>query len=115
RVVTASTESEPVPSDQLGGRIFGGGDIVGVSVPSQKEYLKEFQQKNHYNEWQFVYDPTMDATLRGGTGAGAATGIPGATGNLPGQGTGGLSPGTMNNPSTNNPPTTNPMSPGMPK
>jgi len=111
----AGTASNPFSSDQLGGRTFGGGAIVGVSVPSQKESLKEFQQKNHYNEWQFVYDPTMDPTLRGGTGAGAATGIPGATGNLPGQGTGGLSPGTMNNPSTNNPPTTNPMSPGMPK
>jgi hypothetical protein len=41
--------------------------------------LKEFQQKNHYNEWQFVYDPTLDATLRGGNGAGIAGGTPGAT------------------------------------
>jgi len=111
----AGSASNPFSSDQLSGRSFGGGAIVGVSVPSQKESLKEFQQKNHYNEWQFVYDPTMDPTLRGGAGAGAATGIPGATGNLPGQGIGGLTPGTTNNPSTNNPPANNPMSPGMPK
>lgn len=110
----AGSASNPFSSDQLSGRSFGGGAIVGVSVPSQKESLKEFQQKNHYNEWQFVYDPTMDPTLRGGLGAGAATGIPGATGNLPGQGFGGP-PGTTNNPTTNNAPTTNPMSPGMPK
>ena len=118
----AGSATNPFSSDQLSGRSFGGGAIVGVSVPSQRESLKEFQQKNHYNEWQFVYDPTMDPTLRGGAGAGAATGIPGAAGNLPGQGIGGLGqgigglgPGTTNNPSTNTPPTTNPISPAMPK
>jgi type II secretory pathway pseudopilin PulG len=96
-------------SDQLSGRSFGGGAIVGVSVPSQKESLKEFQQKNHYNEWQFVYDPTMDPTLRGGAGSGAGTGIPGAIGNFPGQSPGGLnprSPGTLNNPPISGPPPT---------
>lgn len=107
----AGSASNPFSSDQLSGRSFGGGAIVGVSVPSQKESLKEFQQKNHYNEWQFVYDPTMDPTLRGGTGAGAATGIPGATGNIPGQTPGGP-PGTIN-PMTS--PTTNaPSMPGQP-
>lgn len=116
----AGSATNPISSDQLSGRSFGGGAIVGVSVPSQKESLKEFQQKNHYNEWQFVYDPTMDPTLRGGAGTGAATGIPGATGSIPGQGIGGLNPGIMNNPSTNspstnNPPPNNPMSPAMPK
>jgi type II secretory pathway pseudopilin PulG len=118
----AGSATNPFSSDQLSGRSFGGGAIVGVSVPSQKESLKEFQQKNHYNEWQFVYDPTMDPTLRGGASAGAATGIPGVAGNLPGQGVGGLgqgigglSPGTTNNPPTNTPPTNNPMSPAMPK
>jgi hypothetical protein len=102
----SGTASNPFSSDQLSGRTFGGGAIVGVSVPSQKESLKEFQQKNHYNEWQFVYDPTMDPTLRGGLGAGAATGIPGATGNLPGQIPAGP-PGTIN-------PMSNPVTPSMP-
>ena len=100
----AGSASNPFSNDQLSGRTFGGGAIVGVSVPSQKESIKEYQQKNHYNEWQFVYDPTMDATLRGGAGAGAATGIPGAS--IPGQGIG-LNPGSrggLNNPQTNNSP-----------
>jgi len=105
----SGSASSPFSSDQLSGRSFGGGAIVGVSVPSQKESLKEFQQKNHYNEWQFVYDPTMDPTLRGGVGAGAATGIPGASRNFPGQ-TGGLNPMS---PGTNNPPVAGP--PANPK
>ena len=98
----------PISSDQLGGRTFGGGAIVGVSVPSQLESLKEFQQKNHYNEWQFVYDPTMDPTLRGGAGTGASTGIPGATGIGPGQNPSGLGLTPTSPGPTNPPPATSP-------
>ncbi len=75
----SGSAGNPISSSQLSGHTFGGGAIVGVSVPVQKESLKEFQQKKHYNEWQFVYDPTLDTTLRGGAGAGIAGGTPGAT------------------------------------
>src|SRR5581483_10464819 len=118
------TAGNPLSTDQLTGKTFGGGAIVGVSIPSQKESMKEFQQKNHYNEWQFVYDPTMDPTLRGGAGAGAATGVPGTIGaagalmpgmNPPGFGQPGsnpmsptTSPGSTTNPGTG---TSNPSSP----
>lgn len=98
------TAGNPLSTDQLTGKTFGGGAIVGVAIPSQKESLKEFQQKDHYNEWQFVYDPTMDPTLRGGLGAGAATGVPGGIAAPPG----------INQPGTNQPfgqPGSNPMSP----
>ena len=98
------TAGNPLSTDQLAGKTFGGGAIVGVSIPSQKESLKEFQQKDHYNDWQFVYDPTMDPTLRGGLGAGAATGVPGGIAAPPG----------INQPGTNQPfgqPGSNPMSP----
>ena len=94
----------PLSTDQLTGKTFGGGAIVGVSIPSQKESLKEFQQKNHYNEWQFVYDPTMDPANRAGIGAGAATGVPGAIG-TPG------APVSGTNPSGFGQPGSNPMSP----
>ena len=104
------TAGNPISSDQLNGRTFGGGAIVGVSVPSQKQSLKEFQQQDHYKDWQFVYDPTMDPTLRGLPGAGGATGIPGATGvglpTNPGGGLNPLSPNTTPNPQSN--PTTTP-------
>jgi type II secretory pathway pseudopilin PulG len=98
----AGSASNPLSSDQLSGKTFGGGSIVGVSIPSQKESMKEFQQKNHYNEWQFVYDPTMDPTLRGGAGTGAATGVPG-----------GVNPPGLNPPGAN-PSGLNPMSPTPP-
>jgi type II secretory pathway pseudopilin PulG len=102
----AGSASNPFSSDQLSGKTFGGGAIVGVSIPSQKESLKEFQQKNHYNEWQFVYDPTMDPTLRGGAGTGAATGIPGGINqpglNQPGLNQPGLNPTSPNSPSQPN-------------
>lgn len=92
------TAGNPISTDQLSQTTFGGGAIVGFSVPSQKESLKEYQGKNHYNEWQFVYDPTLDATLRGG-GVGGAGGIPGNT-------PGGVNPGL-------NVPGANPISPGI--
>lgn len=46
-----------------GGPSFGGGPIIGVASTSRKVSLLEFNAKNHYNEWEFIYDPTMD---RGG-------------------------------------------------
>jgi type II secretory pathway pseudopilin PulG len=108
----------PISSSQLGGRTFGGGAIVGVSIPSQKQSLKEFQQKNHYNEWQFVYDPTLDATLRGGNGAGIAGGTPGATPglnpgfqgqqNLNGTSPGGFGSSPMTSPNPTPPPSQSP-------
>ena len=45
-------------------RTFGGGAIVGIASTSEKESLKELDGKNHYNQWEFVYDPTLDPTLR---------------------------------------------------
>ncbi len=42
---------------------FGGGPIVGVASTSKKKTIREFNKKNHYNQWQFIYDPSVD---RGG-------------------------------------------------
>jgi type II secretory pathway pseudopilin PulG len=50
-------------SDELSSKIFGGGPIVGVASTSKAQSIREFNHKNHYHEWQFIYDPTMD---RGG-------------------------------------------------
>jgi type II secretory pathway pseudopilin PulG len=43
--------------------VFGGGPIVGVVSTSKKESIRQFNKKNHYNDWQFIYDPSSD---RGG-------------------------------------------------
>jgi len=50
-------------SNQLSSTVFGGGPIVGVASVSKAQSIREFNHKNHYNQWQFIYDPTMD---RGG-------------------------------------------------
>ncbi|HEX6503914.1 MAG TPA: hypothetical protein VF011_11730 [Terriglobales bacterium] len=45
------------------GQQFGGGPIVGVASTSKKKSIREFNKKNHYKDWQFIYDPSSD---RGG-------------------------------------------------
>ena len=50
-------------SDKLSGQTFGGGPIVGVASISKNESIREFNNKNHYKDWQFIYSPMMD---RGG-------------------------------------------------
>jgi type II secretory pathway pseudopilin PulG len=50
-------------ADKLSSTVFGGGPIVGVASISKDQSIREFNHKNHYDKWQFIYDPTMD---RGG-------------------------------------------------
>ena len=44
-------------------QVFGGGGIVGVVSTSKLKTIREFNKKDHYNQWQFIYDPSTD---RGG-------------------------------------------------
>jgi type II secretory pathway pseudopilin PulG len=68
---SGGNQSKPDPSQpggessgsQLSSTAFGGGPIVGVASTSKDQSIREFNHKNHYNQWQFIYDPTMD---RGG-------------------------------------------------
>ena len=56
-------------SSSLGnGPQFGGGPIVGVASTSKKESIKILNKKSHYNDWEFVYDPSLDMTMGGGLG-----------------------------------------------
>ena len=50
-------------SNQLGSGQIIGGPIVGVASVSKDKTIREFNHKNKYKDWAFVYDPTMD---RGG-------------------------------------------------
>lgn len=64
----AASAPPPQPlSPQLGPngapQVFGGGAIVGVASASKQKSIREFNKKDHYNQWQFIYDPTTD---RGG-------------------------------------------------
>ncbi|HEY6349007.1 MAG TPA: hypothetical protein VI636_06315 [Candidatus Angelobacter sp.] len=43
----------------------GMGPIIGVSSISKLESIKEINGKNHYNDWQFVYDPRLEQQMPG--------------------------------------------------
>jgi type II secretory pathway pseudopilin PulG len=52
------------PGSSIGsGPTFGGGPIVGVASSSKDASIRSFNKKDHYNQWQFIYDPSSD---RGG-------------------------------------------------
>jgi type II secretory pathway pseudopilin PulG len=60
-----ATGAAPVSSaTQVQG--FGGGAVIGVESLSTKESIKEIGGKNHYNEWEFVYDPRVEAPAQAG-------------------------------------------------
>jgi type II secretory pathway pseudopilin PulG len=125
----ASTGTPPPPqplSQQLGPngapQVFGGGAIAGVASLNKDKTIREFNKKNHYNQWQFIYDPTTD---RGGLlmtpnqpplkGAVQPTnqqqnGQPGFAGPNPG----GINPQGGINPTGTNQPNEGPIHPNMP-
>src|SRR6202163_2199188 len=68
----------------LNGPVFGGGPILGVASTSKAKSIRVFYEKNHYNDWLFIYVPQPD---RGGLLTGPVS-LNGPTGNLgipPGQ------------------------------
>ncbi|HWY54350.1 MAG TPA: type II secretion system protein [Terriglobales bacterium] len=77
-----------------GAQVFGGGPMVGVASTSKDKTIRIFNKKDHYYQWQFIYDPTSD---RGGLlttpnqpalqGATSIQGAPGTAG-APGTSTG---------------------------
>src|SRR5271170_6354867 len=46
-----------------GQQLVASGPIVGVASLCKKTTIREYNHKKRYNEWQFLYDPTLD---RGG-------------------------------------------------
>ncbi|MGH9591092.1 MAG: type II secretion system protein, partial [Terracidiphilus sp.] len=46
---------------------FGGAGIIGVAPASKKQSIMIFKKKDHYNEWEFVYDPLTDIKTMGGS------------------------------------------------
>src|SRR6476469_6884112 len=72
------------------GQTVGGGQIMGVASVSKGHSIKEFNEKDEYDQWYFVYDLRLEqsggtgvtvAAPRGGASAtGSSSGTPGATG-----------------------------------
>lgn len=103
--------SASTSTDTLATKVFGGGPIIGVASTSHAASIREFNKKNHYNDWYFIYDPSLDrgGLVRGpaqpplaGTG-GSVVGQPAAAGT----GLGGTTPnsgfGNSNMPGFANP------------
>jgi len=62
------------------GQTFGGGGIIGFSPASPKESILIYKTKDHYIDWEFVYDPLADLAMRGVLMAPTPTGLPPNTG-----------------------------------
>src|SRR5436190_23655552 len=66
RFSSAADTSQPEKNTsdvKLSSQVFGGGPIVGVVSISKDSSIREFNKKKHYDQWQFIYDPSTD---RGG-------------------------------------------------
>jgi type II secretory pathway pseudopilin PulG len=73
------------------GPIIGGAGIIGFEPASPKQSILVYKKKNHYNEWEFTYDPLSDmktigggSTGLGGQPAGTNTNTNGTSGSPPG-------------------------------
>lgn len=51
---------QPDQSESSGNKVFGGGPIVGVASISKEKSIRVFNKKEHYYQWQFIYDPSTD-------------------------------------------------------
>lgn len=64
----AGTPAPPLSaSDEQGAtatpQLFTGGGVVGVASYSKIKTIRIFNKQDHYNQWQFVYDPGNDKGL----------------------------------------------------
>jgi len=45
------------------GQTFGGGGVIGVESVNVKTTILLWKKKNHFNEWEFWYDPSADRLM----------------------------------------------------
>ncbi len=68
---TTGTDAGTGPADTSGpagtGTALGGGPMLGVISKSKGEGIHSFNDKSHYNEWYFIYDPSQDRTTADGS------------------------------------------------
>jgi len=91
---TGPGSSSPSSSSGTNGQTFGGGPILGVASTSKAKTIRVFFDKNHYNDWFFIYMPLADVggLLTGPINPNGTTGVGGLTpgltpaGTTPGQG-----------------------------
>jgi type II secretory pathway pseudopilin PulG len=106
-------QAQSIQSGPGGAQVFGGGAIVGVASTSKDKTIREFNKKDHYNQWQFIYDPTSDRggllmtpnqpPLKGAVSLTPASGTQDAPGQNPGPGASQQGPGSAPTPVQPNP------------
>jgi type II secretory pathway pseudopilin PulG len=69
---TGGTDSSGSTSSNggLSGQTFGGAGIIGFEPASSKQSILIWKKKDHYNEWEFTYDPIMEMKTMGGGNTG---------------------------------------------
>jgi len=68
------------------GQPVGGGQIMGVASVSKKQSIRMFNDKDHYNDWFFVYDLRLEQSGGTGTTVAEPTAAVNASGDKSGQG-----------------------------
>jgi len=86
-------------ASQPSGQQVGGGQIIGVASSSKAESIRELRGKNHYNEWEFIFDIRL-ITTGGGCIINAPAGTTGGAGVPPGNTPPGSTPPGSAPPST---------------
>ena len=69
---TASAGTSASTSSSPSGQTFGGAGVIGFEPASPRQSILIYKKKNHYNEWEFTYDPLSDMQTMNGGSAGAA-------------------------------------------
>lgn len=77
---TGSTDSSGNGTSGTGsssgnGQTFGGAGIIGVAPGLDKQSIMIYKKKDHYNQWEFIYDPLTDmhTMTSGGLPSGSTT------------------------------------------
>jgi type II secretory pathway pseudopilin PulG len=73
----SSSSTGSSTSSSSNGQTFGGAGIIGFEPMGTRQSILIWKKKNHYNEWEFVYDPLSDqktiTSSSGSTGTSAAS------------------------------------------
>jgi len=75
------------PPGATNGQTFGGAGIIGFSIPSEQRSILIYKKQDHFDHWEFVYDPRQESVNGAAPNSGGGTGTPGSpTGDQPAPG-----------------------------
>jgi type II secretory pathway pseudopilin PulG len=60
---STDSTSTSASGSNAGAQTFGGPGIIGFSPGSPKPSIRIYKTKNHYNQWEFVFDPLAEQMM----------------------------------------------------